>query len=289
MALTNDKVDRHMANRRKSVHYEKHQLNKELEENVMKRTPSLEEYLDKSQNKYSTWKEREKERLDRRYRNLHRAYLKDFKSLGLDDYVLEIAEKKRRKSESDASGEAVNEDKETNDSVDGKDSVTFENDEKMSEEEALMALDRLNLEMNKRRFSETVGAQKYHGRRRGSTGSIDLAEFTKLRSLHLALTTVAEDSTAVDSKAEKEETEMNENRDADDSKNKNRFKSVTPENDDDDDISAEDLVVRPKRRATVATTPNIKSKVEPVSIPKGARLDRRPSLPHCAIPFNYGN
>lgn len=51
LALKHDTVDKHMASRRRSVYQEKQQISKDLQENVMKKSPSAEEYLDKSQNK----------------------------------------------------------------------------------------------------------------------------------------------------------------------------------------------------------------------------------------------
>lgn len=47
----NEKMDKHLANRRKTQQYEKHLLSKDLEKNVMKTSVTTDEYLDRSQPK----------------------------------------------------------------------------------------------------------------------------------------------------------------------------------------------------------------------------------------------
>ena len=168
-----------------------------------------------------------------------------------------------------------------------KDSVDFVNEEPMTEEEALLALGKLNLDISRRRFSEVTGQSNHpSNKRRGSTGSINLAEFTKLRSLHLALTSVEEDPRQSDGSDECDGAE------ADDKLKElnditTRRKSVGTKEEPLEDIAAKDLIIRPKRRASIATIPKLPVKDSP--IPQGKRFDRRPTLPNIAIPFNYGN
>jgi hypothetical protein len=167
------------------------------------------------------------------------------------------------------------------------DAVSFENDEQMTEEEALLALGKLNLDITRRRFSDVTGHSKQSlSKRRGSTGSINLAEFTKLRSLHLALTAVEEDEQKSDGSDVNEEPEANDNMDKLNDITTRR-KSVTIKEEPIEDIEVEDLIVRPKRRASIATIPKLPVKESP--IPQGKRFDRRPTLPNIAIAFNYGN
>lgn len=215
--------------------------------------------------------------------------MKEFKNLGLHNYLANAETiLKRRKSQSDVPQDVPEEpvehvdDKEDEEKGKGE-QVTFETDDKMSEEEALLALSKLNLEINHRRFSEVGVTPKYHNRRRGSTGSINLAEFTKLRSVHQALTTVAED---INKDGEDEHdaggNPKNDLRDLNDMTTQSN--SVYNK-----DVSSKDLVAKPKHRASIASLPSIKKKNDSLLIPKGTRLDRRPTLPNSAIPFNYGN
>ncbi|KAH3850700.1 hypothetical protein DPMN_093173 [Dreissena polymorpha] len=51
LAMKTTEVDRHAAERRKSFHYETRLVNKDLEENIIKTTPRVEEYLDRNQNR----------------------------------------------------------------------------------------------------------------------------------------------------------------------------------------------------------------------------------------------
>lgn len=276
LALQNEVVDKHMVNRRKSYQYEKHSLNKEFDDKFSKKTPTADEYLEKSQAKYATWKEREKERLDRKYRSLHKSYLQAYKKLGIKNYSLQ---KERKKSESEIEDENPNED------VDNEKETESVVDESMTEEDAMTALGKLNLEISKRRFSEFhVGNKNPSSRRRGSTGSIDLAEFAKLRSLHLALTSVAEDTQDNEESEEESET-CDKLEDLNDITTKRKV--VTIREEPVEDITVEDLIVKPKRRASIATITKLPVKENP--IPLGKRFDRRPTLPNVAIPFNYGN
>ncbi|XP_045187700.2 uncharacterized protein LOC123545445 [Mercenaria mercenaria] len=279
LALQNDMVDKHMAVRRKSYLQEQVSINKDFDKRFSKLTPTADEYLEKSQAKYSTWKERERERLDRKYRSLHKSYLNEYNKLGIKHYG---PQKERNYSKSENQADATREDTE-NDTA----SVSFA-DEPMSEEEAWLALGKLNLDISRRRFSDLNITGKYPtSRRRGSTGSIDLAEFAKLRSLHLALTSVAED-------AHDEESDDENERETDDKLEElnditTRRKSVTIKEEPVEDVEVEDLIVRPKRRASIATTTIPKLPVKDSPIPLGKRFDRRPTLPNLAIPFNYGN
>lgn len=203
--------------------------------------------------------------------------MQEYKKLGIENYE---PPKQRRNSKSDNDEEAHRGEADTDK---GNEALDIET---MSEEDALRALEKLNLDITRRRFSDVcIGNKHPNSRRRGSTGSIDLAEFAKLRSLHLALTTVAEDKQDQED-SEEEETTADDKLDLNDITTRRRSSIMTDE--PIEDITAEDLIVRQKRRATIATTPT-QLQAGCISIPLGKRLDRRPTLPNVAIPFKYGN
>lgn len=204
--------------------------------------------------------------------------MEEYKKLGIENYG---PPKQRRKSKSDNEEEAQREEADTD-----KDNGALDN-ETMTEEDALQALGKLNLDITRRRFSDVcIGNKNPNSRRRGSTGSIDLAEFAKLRSLHLALTTVAEDKQDQEG-SEEEETEADDKlENLNDITTRRRSSIMTDE--PIEDITVEDLIVRQKRRVSIATTPK-QLPAGRVSIPLDKRFDRRPTLPNIAIPFKYGN
>lgn len=231
--------------------------------------------------RYAVWKERERERLDRRYRSLHKSYMSAYKKLGLENY----APKSRKKPNSENRVDDVTENVDDTVSVDY--SASFDKDEPMSEEEALVALGKLNIEVSQRRFSDFTGVSKNpHSKRRCSTGSINLEDFEKLRSMHLALTSVTEDEHPVEGSVE--ETEADDTLvELSDATVRRTSLSATIKDEEVQDISAEDLIVKPKRRASIAALPKAAAKHD--VIPIGKRFDRRPTLPNISIPFNYGN
>ncbi|XP_052274919.1 uncharacterized protein LOC127874568 [Dreissena polymorpha] len=97
LAMKTTEVDRHAAERRKSFHYETRLVNKDLEENIIKTTPRVEEYLDRNQNRYNVWREQERVKLDRKYRSMYRDYLTEYAQLHLQDYEALERDRIRRK------------------------------------------------------------------------------------------------------------------------------------------------------------------------------------------------
>ncbi|KAK3587773.1 hypothetical protein CHS0354_042733 [Potamilus streckersoni] len=61
--------------RRKSHHFETESISRELNEKLSKTTPSIEEHLALNYNRLASWRERETQRLERRFRSLCTSYL----------------------------------------------------------------------------------------------------------------------------------------------------------------------------------------------------------------------
>ncbi|KAL3872682.1 hypothetical protein ACJMK2_035893 [Sinanodonta woodiana] len=70
-----DNIQKDIRIRRKSHHFETESISRELNEKLSKTTPSIEEHLALNKNRLASWRERETQRLERRFRSLCTSYL----------------------------------------------------------------------------------------------------------------------------------------------------------------------------------------------------------------------
>ncbi|KAL4237317.1 hypothetical protein ACF0H5_002035 [Mactra antiquata] len=101
----NETEFKHLAHRRKTYQYEQELLSKNFEKKVMKTTLPTEEYLERSMAKYVQMRERERERLDRKFEAISRRNIQEFNQLTKNNERIFNADRKRRPSDPDTKKE----------------------------------------------------------------------------------------------------------------------------------------------------------------------------------------
>ena len=250
--------------------------------------------------RYSVWREREQDRLDRRYRDLYKDYLREYSQLALQQRNLVM-------SMSD-----------TNNNVKVKKSTHKPSpDPKIASMNAeVKCVMSVSVPPNENNGDDVIPPKrgsKVMMIRRASTGSISFSSgtFQKRTSSNSDLSVVVEvddnvESTSatddngivkelsdqVDNGSEDKVDEKVENgkqsNDTDvstDNKENKKEKATTNNTDTNEKTPCNGVVKKQtKRRKSVASI-----KTKSVDMPIRGRLDRRPTLPNVAIPFNYGN
>ncbi|XP_052767539.1 uncharacterized protein LOC128208164 [Mya arenaria] len=187
-------VDKHKTGRRKSSDAEARLVCRDLEENINKTTPGVDAYLGKSQNRYNAWRRKEMEQLDRKYRSMHKEYLKEYHALHLNDYEELEREKRLRTS---ASESQLNIHPAEMDSYDATDSVDAPGVSQVevqilkggSAEELTSGLNEMTLRSD---VEKTEALGMYLGSRRRSTGSITAEDMSRMKPFQIKLTSVEE-------------------------------------------------------------------------------------------------
>ena len=262
--------------------------------------------------RYDTWRARERERLDRRYRGLYKTYMREFSDLGIDEKIINKARKKASEKTDGASKV------EKGQKLRDEDSESEHEDEELDTHAELLDFSKLKLN-ERRRYSVATTSAQYvptdddQVRRRSAGNVIPLHVLQQLRSSSLPApakgaqsfddTTEDPSASAGTDKAEQDnENQVDvEEQTVYDKDSRGRRASLAVTSDLTHSKEMHDIVYpgRRGRRASLTVPSDLVTAARKdrrgsndntsFQTPMGARLSRRSSIPNIEIPMMYGN